>query len=114
MERNWLSLFRVFNRVGNFRIWIFVVFNRMPIISCVKCNRKYVEASDRLCDSCRADELENEFHNKDIVIDEQHEIDLKEVQQSEDGFEDMENEEAEHFSERAERDAHQVWEDGRF
>lgn len=85
----------------------------MTIILCQKCEKKYVEDIDKLCDSCRADGIENEFHNKDIIIDEQHEIGLKEVQQSEDGFEDMENEEAEHFSERAERDAHQGWEDGR-
>ena len=85
----------------------------MSIISCPKCSRKYIEDVDGLCDSCKANEIENEFHNKDIVIDEQHEIGLKEVQESEDGFEDMENEQAEHFAERAERDAHQVWEDGR-
>lgn len=85
------------------------------IISCPKCCRKYIEDVDGLCDSCKADEIENEFHNKDIVIDEQHEIGIDEVSksESEDGFEDMENEEAEHFAERAERDAQNVWEDGR-
>ena len=50
------------------------------IIPCIKCSKKFVDtAIDGFCDSCRADVIEDEFHNRDIVIDEQDQISFEEV-----------------------------------
>ena len=52
-----------------------------------------------------------EFYQKGLLSDAEFNRAIKD--ENEDGFEDMENEEAEHFAERAERDAQNIWEDGR-
>ena len=54
-----------------------------------------------------------EFYQRGLLSDAEFNRAIKDEEESEDGFEDMENEEAEHFAERAERDAQNVWEDGR-
>ena len=46
---------------------------------CQKCHKKYVEYPEQLCDSCRADEIENESHNADLMQDEMEEMSWEEL-----------------------------------